>query len=282
MTSNTTGATWVVYGYGQSSIWGGGARWWSRAHVRIFPAFLFSYYSSSTQCGYTWPNATLPRWGFRWESMHNQKVGFPVVYSGVLTGNEVTRRGCLGCAHAQPEVGISRTFSFYFFFVFFLFFFPLFSIITFLTKVFFSDMLCSTPSSLLRPRWIFYYIFRDFDVSWFLPLIFVFIQHLNHYFLDLLQFCHICLRECVIFLLFYLFCSSIVINTVIVTAEPLSRNESGRFGALKSDSTHHFFRNTCTKSGSFRFSQFSGCWLILSVYLLMSFDFPFGRLFGVR
>jgi hypothetical protein len=29
----------------------------------------------------------------------------------------------------------------------------------------------------------------------------------------------------------------------------LSRNESGRFGALKSDSTHHFFRNACTKSG---------------------------------
>ena len=31
-----------------------------------------------------------------------------------------------------------------------------------------------------------------------------------------------------------------------------------------------------------KFSQFSGCWLILSVYILMSFDFPFGRLFGVR
>jgi hypothetical protein len=30
----------------------------------------------------------------------------------------------------------------------------------------------------------------------------------------------------------------------------LSRNESGRFGALKSDSTHHFFRNACTKSGN--------------------------------
>jgi hypothetical protein len=40
--------------------------------------------------------------------------------------------------------------------------------------------------------------------------------------------------------------------------EPLNRNESGRFGALKSDSTHHFFRNACTKSGSLRFSQFSG------------------------
>ena len=39
----------------------------------------------------------------------------------------------------------------------------------------------------------------------------------------------------------------------------LNRNESGRFGALKSDSTHHFFRNACTKSGSLRFSQFSGC-----------------------
>jgi hypothetical protein len=25
----------------------------------------------------------------------------------------------------------------------------------------------------------------------------------------------------------------------------LNRNESGRFGALKSDSTHHFFRNVC-------------------------------------
>ena len=83
-------------------------------------------------------------------------------------------------------------------------------------------------------------------------------------------------------LLFYLFCSSIVINTVIMTAEPLNRHESGRFGTLKSDSTHHFFRNACTKSGSLLFSQFSGCLLILSVYILMSFDFPFGRLFGVR
>jgi hypothetical protein len=44
--------------------------------------------------------------------------------------------------------------------------------------------------------------------------------------------------------------------------------------ALKSYSTHHFFRNACTKSGSLRFSQFSGCWLILSVYIIMSFDFP--------
>jgi hypothetical protein len=31
-----------------------------------------------------------------------------------------------------------------------------------------------------------------------------------------------------------------------------------------------------------RFSQFSGCWLILSVYIPMRFDFPFVRLFGVR
>ena len=72
------------------------------------------------------------------------------------------------------------------------------------------------------------------------------------------------------------------LNTVTVTAEPLNRNESGRFGALKSDSTYHFFRNACTKSGSLRFSQFSGCWLTLSVYIIMSFDFPFVRLFGVR
>jgi hypothetical protein len=49
------------------------------------------------------------------------------------------------------------------------------------------------------------------------------------------------------------------LNTVIVTAGTFERNESGRFGALKSDSTHHFFRNACTKSGSLRFSQISGC-----------------------
>ena len=51
---------------------------------------------------------------------------------------------------------------------------------------------------------------------------------------------------------------------------------------LPFNSTHHFLRNACTKLGSLQFSQFSGCWLILSVYILMSFDFPFGRLFGVR
>ena len=39
----------------------------------------------------------------------------------------------------------------------------------------------------------------------------------------------------------------------------LSRSESGGFSALKSDSTHHFFTNACTKSGLLRFSQFSGC-----------------------
>jgi hypothetical protein len=48
-------------------------------------------------------------------------------------------------------------------------------------------------------------------------------------------------------------------STNNILPEPLSRNESGRFGALKSDSTHHFFRNACTKSGSLRFSQFAGC-----------------------
>jgi hypothetical protein len=47
----------------------------------------------------------------------------------------------------------------------------------------------------------------------------------------------------------------------------------------------HNFKASFTirlKSGSLRFSQFSGWWLILSVYILQSFDFPFVRLFGVR
>jgi hypothetical protein len=58
----------------------------------------------------------------------------------------------------------------------------------------------------------------------------------------------------------------------ISKCKSIIRNESGRFGALKSDSTHHFFRNACTKSGSLRFSQFSGCWLILPVYIIMSLE----------
>ena len=32
---------------------------------------------------------------------------------------------------------------------------------------------------------------------------------------------------------------------------------AGMFGALKSDSTHHFFRNACIKSGSLRFHSFA-------------------------
>ena len=46
------------------------------------------------------------------------------------------------------------------------------------------------------------------------------------------------------------------LNTVTVTAGSFERNESGRFGVIKSDLTHHFFRNACTKSGSLRFSVF--------------------------
>jgi hypothetical protein len=46
------------------------------------------------------------------------------------------------------------------------------------------------------------------------------------------------------------------IGKIVVKAVPYSRTESGRFGALKSDSTHHFFRNACTKSGSLRIILF--------------------------
>ena len=59
-------------------------------------------------------------------------------------------------------------------------------------------------------------------------------------------------------------------------------SDSRNLCAVESDSTHHFFGNACTMSESLRFSQFSGRLLILSVYILMSFDVPFGRLFGVR
>ena len=77
--------------------------------------------------------------------------------------------------------------------------------------------------------------------------------------------------------LFYLFCSSIVINAVISNSTTISLEMP-----VPSQGHYGFFRNACTKSGSLRFTLFSGCWLILSVYILMSFDFPFGKLFGVR
>jgi hypothetical protein len=58
-------------------------------------------------------------------------------------------------------------------------------------------------------------------------------------------------------------------------------HESGRFGALKSDTTHHFFRNSCTKSGSLRFSVFR---LLTDFVCLYTYEFwlSFVRLFGVR
>jgi hypothetical protein len=42
------------------------------------------------------------------------------------------------------------------------------------------------------------------------------------------------------------------------------------FGALKSDSTHHFFRNACTKSGSLRFSVFR---LLTDFVCLYTYEF---------
>ena len=50
----------------------------------------------------------------------------------------------------------------------------LFSYNIFLTKVCCFQICCVVFQGC--SRWIFCYIFRDFDVSWFLPLIFVFIQ----------------------------------------------------------------------------------------------------------
>ena len=49
------------------------------------------------------------------------------------------------------------------------------------------------------------------------------------------------------------------LNTVTVTAGTFELVMRAGGLALKIDSTHHFFRNACTKSGSLRFSQFSGC-----------------------
>jgi hypothetical protein len=55
---------------------------------------------------------------------------------------------------------------------------------------------------------------------------------------------------------------------------PVGIRLRGRFGALKSDSIHHFFRNACTKSGSLRFHSFPVVdWFCLFIYLWVS-TFP--------
>ena len=50
----------------------------------------------------------------------------------------------------------------------------------------------------------------------------------------------------------------------------LNRNAREKFVALKSDSTHHFFRNACTKSGSLRFSVFQ---LLTDFVCLYTYEF---------
>jgi hypothetical protein len=68
-------------------------------------------------------------------------------------------------------------------------------------------------------------------------------------------------------------------NNKITELRTILQRESQNVWRFKIWFNPHFFRNACTKLGSLRFT---GCWLILSVYIIMSFDFPFVRLFGVR
>jgi hypothetical protein len=74
---------------------------------------------------------------------------------------------------------------------------------------------------------------------------------------------------------------------VLALVKPWQRSEVNLFfSSVKQLSSEHWkgsIRGVSNdKSGSLRFSQFSDYWLILSVYIIMSFDFPFVRLFGVR
>ena len=60
-------------------------------------------------------------------------------------------------------------------------------------------------------------------------------------------------------------CALYFINNIVLLISYLSFN-----------STHHFFRNVCTKSGSLQFSQFSGCSLICLFIYLWVLTFPLG------
>ena len=139
---------------------------------------------------------------------------WPEVTSPALTSPEVTGRTRVR-ACTTGSWGSRLFFHFYFHFIsFFSFFFSFFLYQCYYFWYFFfiqhfqqvttqnSVQWSSLPQDFLRAGDSFIvrfcYIFRELsiynDVSWFHPLIFVFIQHLNHYFVDLLQFCHRCLR----------------------------------------------------------------------------------------
>ena len=84
----------------------------------------------------------------------------------------------------------------------------------------------------------------------------------------------------------HILCVRVLVNDVLkyekntVEFPNPNHNGSGRFVAVKSDSTHHFFGNAWTKPGPLRFSQFSGCWLILSVYWVLPFPLEDCSVFG--
>jgi hypothetical protein len=59
-------------------------------------------------------------------------------------------------------------------------------------------------------------------------------------------------------------------NTISIMSNQFLGTGMARFGALKSDSTHHFFRNACTKSGSLRFSAFQ---LLTDFVCLYTYEF---------
>ena len=117
----------------------------------------------------------------------------PRVFSGVLTGNYVICRGIPSGAHTRNrKLGFPVLFHFFFFSFFFhfiilhicfhstcltsnktsfsnpftgylpaIFIGSAFNDYISYKSLLFSDMLCSTPCSLSRLRWIFCYIFRD-------------------------------------------------------------------------------------------------------------------------
>jgi hypothetical protein len=56
--------------------------------------------------------------------------------------------------------------------------------------------------------------------------------------------------------IFYILCLCIciIVGDLIIRRDGMGRNESGRFGALKSDSTHHFFKMPVPSQGHYGFS----------------------------
>jgi hypothetical protein len=185
--------TWVVYGHSSVSICGGAVWWclkWSRAHARPDMTSL-----EVTGGDRKWRHQKSWTGNRKWKGGNFRRFlpVFPAIFPGtpldsryeqwncrklrnIKLKRHVTPKGSLGRGGMRPCVTGSRRFL------------PIRESFDEKWRMSCPHILLIFHSLIIRFVFVFVIFFRELsiykDVSWFLPLIFVFIQHLNHYCVD--------------------------------------------------------------------------------------------------